>query len=58
MWSLNVVGSPNPDQEIERKIEELAWGASVIYGVGCWNRGRPFKGNFVLYASTMRSHHD
>jgi len=48
MWSLDVVGSPNPDQEINRKIEELAWAVSTIYGVSGWNRGPPFKADFAL----------
>ena len=50
MWSLDVVGSPNPDQEVERKVEELAWAVSTIYGVSGWHKGPPFKADFVLYA--------
>ena len=57
MWSLNVVGSPDPEQEIERKIEELAWVATTIYGVSGWNEGPPFKDNFVLYVSGLDNRH-
>jgi len=52
MWSLDVVGSPNQDQEVERKVEELAWAVSTIYGAGGWHSGPPFKADFQLYAST------
>ena len=52
MWSLDVVGSSNPDQEVERKVEELAWAVSTIYGVSGWHEGPPFKADFALYAST------
>jgi len=48
MWSLDVVGSPNPDQEVIRKIEELAWATSLIYGVSGWHKGPPFQADFVL----------
>lgn len=57
MWSLDIVGSPDPDQEVERKIEELAWVVSTIYGVSGWNEGPPFKSNFSLYASRLHEHH-
>jgi len=49
MWSLDVVGSPDPDQEVNRKIEELAWATSLIYGVSGWHEGPPFKASFALY---------
>lgn len=48
MWSLDIIGSPNRDQEVDRKIEELAWVTSVIYGINGWNEGPPFKGDFAL----------
>ena len=54
MWSLDVVGSPNPGQEVERKVEELAWATSMIYGVDGWNEGPPFRGDFALYVQTIR----
>ena len=57
MWSLDVVGSPNPDQEVNRKVEELAWAASLIYGVSGWQKGPPFKADFVLYVSKLREYH-
>jgi len=53
MWSLDIVGSPNPDQEINRKIEELAWVVSTIYGVSGWHEGPPFKADFVLCVSRL-----
>ena len=49
MWSLDVIGSPNPDQEVHRKIEELAWVATLIYGVSGWHEELPFKADFGLY---------
>ena len=52
MWSLDVVGSPNPDLEVERKVEELAWAVSTIYGVSGWHEGPPFTADFQLYAPT------
>jgi len=48
MWSLDVVGSPNPDQEVNRKIEELAWATALIYGVSGWHVGPPFRADFGL----------
>lgn len=53
MWSLDVVESPNSEQEIHRKIEELAWATGVIYGVSGWRAGSPFKADFVLYVSKL-----
>ena len=50
MWSLDVVGSSNPDEEIHRKIEELAWAAAMIYGVSGWRDGSHFRANFFLCA--------
>lgn len=58
MWSLDVVGSSNPDQEVERKIEELAWANTVIYGISGWNEGPPFKDDFALYVSRLPDHND
>ena len=58
MWSLDVVGSSNPDQEVERKIEELAWANAVIYGISGWNEGPPFKDDFALYVSRLPDHND
>lgn len=57
MWSLDVVGSPNPDQEVERKIEELAWATTVIYGISGFNEGPPFKDDFALYVFRLHNHH-
>jgi len=45
---LDVVGSPNPEQEVHRKIEELAWATAVLYGVSGWHEGSPFRADFVL----------
>ena len=56
MWSLDVVGSSNPDEEVHRKIEELAWATAVIYGVSGWHEDSPFKANFVLYVSMFHQH--
>ena len=56
MWSLDVVGSPNPDQEIIRKVEELAWVTCMIYGVRGWHEGPPFKADFGLYVSKLPEH--
>jgi hypothetical protein len=53
MWSLDVVGSPNPEQEIHRKIEELAWATAVLYGVSGWQEYSPFRADFVLYVSRL-----
>lgn len=57
MWSLDVVGSPNPEQEVHRKIEELAWAATVIYGVTGWREGSSFRADFTLYVSRLHEHH-
>ena len=57
MWSLDVVGSPDPDQEVHRKIEELAWATSLIYGVSGWHEGPPFKADFTLYVSKLCEYH-
>lgn len=57
MWSLDVVGSSDPDQEITRKIEELAWVTAVIYGVSGWRDGSPFRADFALYVPRLHEHH-
>ena len=57
MWSLDVVGSPDPDQEVIRKIEELAWATSLIYGVSGWHKGPPFQADFVLYVPKLHEYH-
>ena len=57
MWSLDVIGSSNPDQEVHRKIEELAWATAVIYGVSGWRDGSPFRADFVLCVSWLHERH-
>lgn len=57
MWSLDVVGSSNPDQEVQQKIEELAWATAVIYGVSGWHEGSPFRADFALYVYLLREHY-
>lgn len=36
MWSLNIAGNSNIEQELERKIEELALAATIMYGAAGW----------------------
>lgn len=43
-WTVDI-SNPN---EIEKKIEELAWMNVVLYGIGGWNGG-DFRANFFLY---------
>ena len=51
MWSLNIVGSSDVELELDRKIEELAYGMAVIYGFGGWKaRDQPFQADFNLYS--------
>lgn len=57
MWSLDVVGSSNTDQEVHRKIEELAWATVVIYGVSGWHEDSPFKADFILYVFRLHEQH-
>ena len=57
MWSLDVVGSQNPDQEVNQKIEELAWATAVIYGVSGWRDGSPFRADFVSYVPRLDEDH-
>jgi hypothetical protein len=53
MWSLDVAGSPNPDQQVKRKVEELAWAVTMIYGVTGWKERTPFEGDFGLCVSRL-----
>lgn len=36
------------DREIPEKIEELAWLATLVYGLGGWRKGHDFRSDFFL----------
>jgi hypothetical protein len=48
MWSLNITESSDPQREVERKVEELAWAAVAIYSFAGWSKDKPFRANFFL----------
>jgi hypothetical protein len=41
--------------EIERKIEECVWTATILYGIGAWNNVNGFRADFFLYVAPLRS---
>lgn len=49
---LNIVGEWRVDgsnlEDVERKVEELVWTSSIVYGVGGWSSGKPFVADFFL----------
>ena len=44
-WSYN---SSDP-KEVERKIEELVWMNTVIYGIGGWAKDKHYHADFVQF---------
>ncbi|KAG9045133.1 hypothetical protein FS837_006967 [Tulasnella sp. UAMH 9824] len=42
MWQVN------SDQEVPEKLEEVAWLATLVYGLGGWRKGKPFRSDFFL----------
>lgn len=42
----------DPTQQFDEKLEELAWVVTTIFGLGGWNKDKPFKANFFMYVST------
>jgi len=39
--------------EIERKIEECVWTATIIYGIGAWSNVNGFRADFFLYVAPL-----
>lgn len=42
MWDVDA-SSP---AAVSRRVEEIAWVVTLIYGVGGWRKGKPFKADF------------
>ena len=36
------------EREVPEKIEELAWLATLVYGLGGWRKGKEFRSDFFL----------
>ncbi|KAF8623272.1 hypothetical protein AX17_007478 [Amanita inopinata Kibby_2008] len=49
-WNVNVkLGAAGQDgAELDRKLEELAWAYTVMYGLGGWKKGQTFNADFPL----------
>lgn len=55
-WTVNVLELSEGDEELNRKIEEVAWVVCIIYGVGGWTgraggSGGQFNADFFLWVS-------
>lgn len=48
-WSLDL----SVPGEVERKIEEIVWMNSVIYGVGGWSKGQDYNADFILWVENF-----
>ncbi|KAG9048681.1 hypothetical protein FS837_012224, partial [Tulasnella sp. UAMH 9824] len=38
----------NSEKEVPAKLEEVAWLATLAYGLGGWRKGKPFRSDFFL----------
>ncbi|KAG8924905.1 hypothetical protein FRC01_010911 [Tulasnella sp. 417] len=38
----------NSDREVPAKLEEVAWLSTLVYGLGGWRKGKPFRSDFFL----------
>lgn len=49
MWTLNLTASTDFEGDLERKLEELAVAATLIYGIGGMTpSSKPFQADFFL----------
>lgn len=49
MWDVDA-SSPGA---VSRRVEEIAWVVTVIYGVGGWRKGHPFKADFFACVACL-----
>lgn len=48
MWLVN----GEDEDDVKKKLEELVWVATLLYGVSGYQGGKDFKSDFFLYAIT------
>ncbi|KAG8978358.1 hypothetical protein FRC05_010603 [Tulasnella sp. 425] len=45
MWQVD------SESEVPQKLEEVAWLATLVYGLGGWRKGKDFRSDFFLFSS-------